>query len=151
MIPALIIPAVSRFDMLEANLAAIDHPVARLVIIENSLTGYTYTPPEGSLIQRVDHIRPILGIGVTGGFNAGVMQTPEAPWWLLSSTDIGYGPGDLANIATLITPVRPRTPWCGAVCLHGSVFDEHYPRNWVSFARASTGSRVRGRSHGVSR
>lgn len=23
--------------------------------------------------------------------------------------------------------------------MHGSVFDEHYPRNWVSFARASTG------------
>lgn len=102
MIPALVIPAVSRFDMLEANLAAIDYPVARLVIIENSLTGYTYTPPEGSPIQRVDHIRPILGIGVTGGFNAGVMQTPEAPWWLLSSTDIGYGPGDLEAIATLM-------------------------------------------------
>lgn len=102
MIPALIIPAVSRFDMLEANLAAIDYPVARLVIIENSLTGYTYTPPADSPIQRVDHIRPILGIGVTGGFNAGVMQTPEAPWWLLSSTDIGYGPGDLEAIATLM-------------------------------------------------
>ena len=102
MIPALIIPAVSRFDMLEENLAAIDHPVRRLVIIDNSLTGYTYAPPEGSPIERVDIMRPVLGIGVTGGFNAGVMQTPEAEWWLLSSTDIGYGPGDLANIAALM-------------------------------------------------
>lgn len=102
MIPAIVIPAVSRFDMLEANLAKIDHPVRRVVIVDNSLTGYTYRPPAGSPIERVDHIRPILGIGVTGGFNAGIMQTPEAPWWLLSSTDIGYGPGDLAEIAALM-------------------------------------------------
>lgn len=102
MIPVLVIPAVSRFDMLEANLAAIDHPVAQLVIIDNSLTGYTYTPPEGSPIERVDIIRPIIGIGVTGGFNAGVMQTPHAPWWLLSSTDIRYGRGDLETIAALM-------------------------------------------------
>lgn len=102
MIPVLIIPAVSRFDMLEDNLSRVDEPVGRLVIVENSLTGYTYQPAADSPFGRVEHIRPILGIGVTGGFNAGVMQTPEAPWWLLSSTDIGYGPGDLANIAALM-------------------------------------------------
>lgn len=102
MIPVLIIPAVSRFDMLEENLAAIDAPVGRLVIIDNSLTGYTYQPAADFPFGSVEHIRPILGIGVTGGFNAGVMQTPEAPWWLLSSTDIGYGPGDLDNIAALM-------------------------------------------------
>lgn len=102
MIPAVVIPAVSRFDMLEANLARFDHPVARLVIIDNSLSGYTYSPPDGSPFARVDHIRPILGIGVTGGFNAGIMQTPDAAWWLLSSTDIAYGPGDLARIAELM-------------------------------------------------
>lgn len=99
MIPAVVIPAVSRFDMLEANLARFDHPVARLVVIDNSLAGYKYTPPEGSPIARVDILRPVMGIGVTGGFNAGIMQTPEAAWWLLSSTDIAYGPGDLARIA----------------------------------------------------
>ena len=98
MIPCVVLPAVSRFDMMEANLAAFDHPVERLVIVDNSLTGYTYTRPEGSWILRVDIIRPVLGLGVTGGFNAGIMQTPDAPWWLLTSTDIGYGPGDLAAI-----------------------------------------------------
>ena len=103
MIPVIVIPAISRFDMLEANLARIDHPVGRVVIVDNSLSGYTWTPPEGSPIERVDIIRPILGIGVTGGFNAGVMQTPEAAWWVFSSTDIAYGPGDLAAIEELIT------------------------------------------------
>lgn len=102
MIPVVIVPAISRFDALEANLANFDHPVERLVIIDNSLTGYTYAPPAGSPIQSVHHIRPVLGLGVTGGFNAGIMQTPEAPWWLLTSTDIGYGPGDLERIAELM-------------------------------------------------
>jgi len=102
MIPVVIVPAISRFDALEANLANFDHPVERLVIIDNSLSGYTYTPPAGSPIQAVQHIRPVLGLGVTGGFNAGIMQTPEAPWWLLTSTDIGYGSGDLERIAELM-------------------------------------------------
>lgn len=102
MIPVVVIPAVSRFDMLEANLAAFDEPVERLVIIDNSLSGYTYAPPKDSPIQRVEHVRPVLPLGVTGGFNAGIAQTPDAPWWLLSSTDIGYGPDDLAMIADLM-------------------------------------------------
>jgi GT2 family glycosyltransferase len=102
MIPAVIIPAISRFEILEANLARFDEPVSRLVIVDNSLTGYTYRPPADSPFARVDHIRPILGIGVTGGFNAGIMQTPDAAWWLLSSVDIAYGPGDLGEIAELM-------------------------------------------------
>lgn len=102
-IPCVVLPAVSRQDMMERNLAALDHPVDRLVIIENSLTGYTYAAPDGSPIARVDHIRPVLGLGVTGGFNAGISQTPEAGWWLLTSTDISYGPGDLAAIDALMS------------------------------------------------
>jgi GT2 family glycosyltransferase len=102
MIPAVVIPALSNFDMLEANLATFDAQVERLVIIDNSQTGYEYQPPQGSCVESVSVIRPILNVGVTGGFNDGICQTPGASWWLLSSVDIGYGPGDLANIAKLI-------------------------------------------------
>lgn len=124
MIPVVVIPAVSRFDMMEANLAAFDHPVGRLVIVDNSLSGYTYTPPDGSLFASVEVMRPILPLGSAGGWNAGVYQTPEAPWWLLTSTDIGYGPGDLDAIVGLMESADGRP-----TLVTGSVDDERLLRS----------------------
>lgn len=123
MIPVVVIPAISRFDAMEANLAAFDHPVERLVIVDNSLSGYTYSPPEASLIERVEHIRPILGLGSSGGWDAGVYQTPDAPWWLLTSTDIGYGPGDLDAIYALMEEAT------GPALVTGSRNDERLLRS----------------------
>lgn len=108
MIPVVVVPALSRFDELERNLDAFDERVERLVIVENSCSGYEYEPLPDSTIERVLHLRPVLNVGVTGGFNAGVSQTPDAPWWLLTSTDIGYGPGDLAHIAALMASAEGR-------------------------------------------
>ena len=101
MIPVLIAPVVSRFDLLERMIASIDHPVGRLVIVDNSLTGYQY--------QGAEVIRPITGLGYPGGINAGIVQTPEAPWWLWASNDLEFGLGDLAYIAaTMEQARRPR-------------------------------------------
>jgi GT2 family glycosyltransferase len=99
LIPVLIAPVVSRFDLLEQMLASIDHPVERLVIVDNSGTDY-HVPllPE----QRIEYIRPITGLGYPGGINAGILQTPEAPWWMWASNDLLFGPGDLAHIASLM-------------------------------------------------
>lgn len=95
MIPVLICPVVSRFDLLERMLDSIDHPIGRLVIVDNSLSGYQSS-------HAAEYIRPILGLGYPGGINAGIAQTPEAPWWLWASNDIVWGPGDLAHIAELM-------------------------------------------------
>ena len=102
MIPVVLVPVINRFDLLEKNLALFDHPVERLVIIDNSLSGYTYQPPAGSPFEKVLHIRPILGLGPGGGSNAAISQTPDAPWWLGTATDITFGPGDLGRIAAIM-------------------------------------------------
>jgi len=99
MIPVLIIPAVSRFDLLERLLASLDEPVGRLVIVDNSCNGATVSD------SRAEYIRPITGLGYPGGINAGILQTPEAPWWFFASVDIMFGPGDLAAIVAEMTDV----------------------------------------------
>ena len=91
MIPVLICPVVSRFDLLERMFDSIDHPVGRLVIVDNSCSGYQR---DGAEI-----IRPITGLGYPGGINAGILQTPDAPWWMWASADLVFGPGDLERIA----------------------------------------------------
>jgi GT2 family glycosyltransferase len=93
-IPVLIVPAVSRFDLLERLIRSLDEPVERLVIVDNSCSGATVSDP------RAEYIRPITGLGYPGGINAGIMQTPAAPWWLFASVDIEFGEDDLAAISS---------------------------------------------------
>lgn len=97
MIPVLVCPVVGDFDMAERMLASVDHPVGRVVIVDNSLTGW-----ESRSGLPISYIRPILGLGYPGGINAGISQTPDAPWWLWCSADLTFGPGDLGRVATMM-------------------------------------------------
>jgi GT2 family glycosyltransferase len=101
MIPVVILPTiVRRPDLLSRALGSIDHPVDRLVIVDNSLTGYQID--QDGPWRSVEYIRPILGLGNHGGINAGISQTPQAPWWLWINDDIQFGPGDLSEIVDMV-------------------------------------------------
>lgn len=95
-IPVLIVPVVSRFDVLEKMLASIDHPIDRVVIVENSCTNWSTTNTYD--LFKIEYIRPIQGLGYGGGINAGILQTCEADWWMFSNADICWLPGSLAEI-----------------------------------------------------
>jgi GT2 family glycosyltransferase len=95
-IPVFIAPVISRFDLLGRMLASVDVPVERGIIVDNSCTGYAAREPWRVLVP------PYGGMGYTGGINAGIAQTPEAPWWMWASNDVLFGPGDLAAIAQLM-------------------------------------------------
>ncbi len=96
MIPAVICPCISRFDLFERMCRSIDHPVERIVLIENSASGYE--PPNDWQFDRLRIIRPIINIGYGGGINAAISQTPDAAWWLFVNADIAFRPGALAAI-----------------------------------------------------
>ena len=89
MIPALITSIVNRPDLLDRLLDSIDVPVGRGLIVDNGRVGYQregwtcWQPPFGSL-------------GWPGTLNFGIMQTPDAPWWLLVNNDAYFEPGKLA-------------------------------------------------------
>ena len=95
-IPVLICPCISRFDMLERMLRSIDHPVDKIVIIDNSCANYVV--PEDLRHLPVEYIRPIINIGYGGGINDGISQTPHAPWWIFCNADVFFGPGALAKV-----------------------------------------------------
>jgi len=97
-IPVLVVPCLVRFDLLARLLDTLDEPVERIVVIDNSLNGWSD--------QRCDVIYPISGLGYEGGLNAGIMQTPSAPWWLVCNDDIAFGARDLRSIAERIEAAR---------------------------------------------
>jgi len=92
-IPVLIIPYLNRFDLVERLIESIDERIDRLVIVDNARSGEMLTS------RPAEYIRPISNLGCGGGFNAGIVQTPAAPWWLWASNDMEFGPGDMAAIA----------------------------------------------------
>lgn len=102
MVPVLICPVVNGLDLFHRMLASIDEPVDRLVIVDA-------TPDRNVEVEGALYIRPLCSIGLAGAINIGISQTPDAPWWMFTSHDLVYGPGDLAEIAALVeedtTPV----------------------------------------------
>lgn len=95
-IPVLVVPVVSRFDLLEKMLDSIDYPIDRIVIVENSCNGWSSA--RQSDLFKIEYIRPIQGLGYGGGINAGILQTCEADWWMFSNADIVWNPGVLSDI-----------------------------------------------------
>lgn len=93
-IPVLICPVIGDFDLVETMLSTIDEPIGRIVIVDNSLSGWV-----SSSALPISYIRPIMGLGYPGGINAGIAQTPDAPWWMFASADLAFRTGDLAGIA----------------------------------------------------
>lgn len=91
-IPVLICPIINRPDLLARMIGAIDTPVDRLVVVDMTDDGCTVHPDQLT-------IRPLISLGYPGAINAGILQTPDAPWWLFASNDIVFGPGDLDWIA----------------------------------------------------
>lgn len=107
MIPVVIAPVVSRYDLLERMVRSLT-TTGRLIVVDNGRTGYWL--PDGMRTGGTqEYIRPTTGLGYCGGINAGILQSPEAPWWLWVSNDIEFGDGDIAYIESMMyTTSEPR-------------------------------------------
>lgn len=104
MVPVLIVPILTEPERLDALLASIDHPVGRVVVIDNGgvvdpLIGGRHMMP-----FRVDVVKPGWNLGVAASWNLGIKCSPLAAWWLISNHDITLGPGDLARLEAVVEP-----------------------------------------------
>lgn len=105
-IPVLIAPVLNRYDLLERMLRSVTVPVERGLIIDNGQSGYAkpdWIGPEWRFA-----VPPFGSLGYPGSINFGIMQTPDAPWWLWTSNDVVFGPDDLAAIAAQMEDPEPR-------------------------------------------
>lgn len=86
MIPVLVTSTMNRPDLLDRLLDSIDVEVGRLLVVDNGRTGYQR---EGATVFQP----PFQSLGWPGTLNFGIMQTPDAPWWLLVNDDAWFEPG----------------------------------------------------------
>lgn len=139
MIPVLIVPVLTRPEMLYRLVNSIDHPIEHLLIIDN---GDVVGLPPAVLpnIERVTVVRLPSNLGVAAAWNLGIKLTPHADWWLIANFDVTFPPGSLQRFdetrsgGLVLSAATP--PWaCFAIhdeAVHSvGLFDEsYYPAYW---------------------
>jgi GT2 family glycosyltransferase len=100
MIPALIIPVLNRYDLLDEALASIDYPIEDILIINNGIEKYE---PNFSHLN-ITILNMPSNLGTSGSWNLGIKSYPHKPWWLISSNDTSFMPGTLEKICSQSGP-----------------------------------------------
>lgn len=131
MIPALIIPVLNRFDLLEECISSIDCEVEHLLIVDNS---GQYSMPPDLYKGKVTVLNMPANLGVAGSWNLGIKSFPFAPYWVIASNDIKYASGQLQKLADKSSPdvvVKTSESWSAFsigsnIVKKVGLFDENY-------------------------
>lgn len=90
MIPAIIVPTLTRYDLLAKLHASIDVPWERFLVIDN---GGSCPPMWKTTVLNLPG-----NLGVGSSWNLGMKLTPDVPWWCIVNDDVVFAPGDLAAL-----------------------------------------------------
>jgi len=93
MIPNLIVPTLTRYDLLQRMLSSIDYPIGHVVIIDNgNMIDQLKLPAE---IKELTVLTMPANLGVAGSWNLGIKCFPHDPVWFIASDDVVFEPGAL--------------------------------------------------------
>ena len=116
MIPVLIVPLLTRPDLLNRMLDSVDYHVGTLVVIDN---GHCLPSdfPHRDWADNAYLLRMPSNLGVASSWNLGIKATPFAPWWLVANFDITWPAGSLAEFDTddasrVLRLSGGTPPWC---------------------------------------
>lgn len=102
MIPLLAVPVINRPDLLAAMLRSIDHPVGRLLVIDNSPASEMATTALQAAPECVADITVTeapWNLGVAASWNLALKAGASEPFVVIASNDVTFAPGDLARLA----------------------------------------------------
>ena len=93
MIPNLIVPTLTRYDLLQRMLSSIDFPVGHVLIIDNgNMIDQLKLPAE---IKELTALTMPANLGVAGSWNLGIKCFPFDSRWLIVSDDVVFPAGAL--------------------------------------------------------
>jgi len=94
MVPVLIVPILNRYDLLNRLVESIDHPIERMIVIDN---GKKCPPIESHWVKETYVWTVPDNLGCCTSWNFGIIATQQAPWWLISGNDNVFEPNALAT------------------------------------------------------
>jgi len=102
MIPNLIVPTLTRYDLLQRMLESIDYPVGHVLIVDNgNMIDQLKLPAE---IKELTVLTMPANMGVAGSWNLGIKCFPKDDNWLIVSDDVVFPAGALKQYAALADP-----------------------------------------------
>jgi len=132
-IPYLVVPTLTRHDLLGRMLESVDHPIGTLVVIDNS--GLGFDVPDGPWERA--HVLPLpVNLGVAASWNLAVRIAHREPYVLICSDDVEWPAGSLERFAAsssedsvVLSSTWPH--WCAfslgmTVVASVGLFDEGY-------------------------
>jgi GT2 family glycosyltransferase len=87
----MIVPVLTRFDLLDRMIASINYPIKDLIIINNGAKDYDYAPTWNQWVSKIWHMRMPSNLGVATSWNLGIKSTPMSEYWLVSNFDVEWG------------------------------------------------------------
>jgi hypothetical protein len=96
MIPMLVVPTLTRHDLLRRMLDTVDCPVGHLVVIDNSGQGFEL--PDGPW-DRATVLPMPCNFGVAASWNLAVRMGHRHEWVMVASDDVMFPAGALAGFA----------------------------------------------------
>jgi len=133
MIPLLVVPTLTRHDLLAKMLETVDAAVERLVVIDNSGRGVEL--PDGPW-EQADVFAMPANLGVAASWNLAIRMGHEHPWVMVCSDDVLWPEESMTKFAEmssedaiLLSQTWPH--WCAFTIGMGVVhkvglFDEGY-------------------------
>jgi GT2 family glycosyltransferase len=102
MLPNLIVPVLTRYDLLQRMLDSIDIPVKHLLIVDNGAGDNPDDLPVNTLqlsdvITEVTYLPMPANLGVAGSWNLGIQSFPFDDRWFIVSDDVVFHPGAMQS------------------------------------------------------
>jgi GT2 family glycosyltransferase len=91
----MIVPVLTRPEILYRMLGSIDYPIDRLVVIDNGDCVDPDRVRDNPNVTGSHVVKMPANLGVSGSWNLGIKATPFAPYWLIANFDLVWNPGSL--------------------------------------------------------
>jgi len=91
LIPAMIVPVLTRYDLLDRMIKSINYPIKDLVIVDNGAKQQDWSPTWNQWVSKVWHLKFPSNLGVPGSWNLGIKSLPFADYWLVTNFDVEWG------------------------------------------------------------
>jgi len=98
----MIVPVLTRYDLLDKMIKSINHPIKDLVIIDNGARHNHWEPTWNNWINKIWHLKMPSNLGVASSWNLGIKSLPMSEYWLISNFDVEWG-GDSLKLFTEIS------------------------------------------------
>ena len=119
MIPVMVVPVLTKPEILYRMLESVDYEVGVLVVIDNGacVSRHELAGMNRTHIGRRHLWKMPSNLGVATSWNLGIKATPFAPWWLVVNFDVVWPSGSLEKFVGDAGPDRlvlsgGAQPWC---------------------------------------